>query len=327
MSEKAAQFISLAFLFIVGLGLGASTTLDDFKKAFKTPRAVAIGFLSQYLFMPMAAFLLALAFQLRKEIVIGAVLIGCSPGGSTSNLYTYWSKGDVALSITMSFMSTIAAFVMMPFWIWLLVENALDSEAKVDWFRLIFSLLMIIIPTVLGLTIRRYNTERKIGNKFVWEWVEILTSILGVLFLIVALVISLLAYWNYIYDAGYQVWIMCIILQPLGCAFGYFFSKIFGMSSQHMLTISLETGVQNFVLTIAVVQLSFQSDKDTMEYASIVPMCYGFLYLFWSPVIILLFRYKSKGLKETGKDIQNNVDCEKNIKSPISDEGRKRDET
>ncbi len=322
MSEGAADLlpaISLAFLFAVGLGLGASTTLDDFQKAFKTPKAVAIGFLSQYLFMPIAAYVLALLFQVRKEVAIGAVLVGCSPGGTTSNLFTYWSKGDVALSVTMSFMSTVAAFGMMPFWIWVLVEKALDSGgAEVDWVRLFISLLLIVLPTCLGLAVRKYNTERKIGNKFIWSWVEQLSSALGVFFLIVAVIISIAAYGNFFSDAGYEVWVMCVILQPLGCAFGYFVSKMFGMSSTHMRTISLETGIQSFGLTIAVIQLSFKSDEDTMEYALMLPVCYGFLYLFWSPIIVLLFRhYQSNDRTEKEKDNRSG-DKEDLVQFPIS---------
>lgn len=310
MSERAEDLLlllSLAILFLVGLGLGASTTLDDFRKAFKTPKAVAIGFLSQYLFMPTAAFLLTLAFQVRKEVALGTILIGCSPGGTTSNLFTYWCNGDVALSVTMSFMSTIAAFGLMPFWIWVLIEKALGSASagtQVDWITLFAGLLLIVLPTCLGLALRSNNTERKIGTRFIWKWVEIVSSVLGAVFLMVAVVLCFLAYGDLFSNAGYEVWIMCVILQPLGCAFGYFISKICGMSSTHMRTISLETGVQNFALVIAVIQLSFKSDADTLEYALMFPVCYGLVYLFWSPIIVLLFRYCCSLSKEELKEVE-----------------------
>jgi len=329
MSELAADLIpllSLAILFFVGLGLGASTTLDDFRKAFKTPKAVAIGFLSQYLFMPIAAFLLTLAFQVRKEVALGTILIGCAPGGTTSNLFTYWCKGDVALSVTMSFMSTIAAFGLMPFWIWVLIENALDSAGtQVDWTTLFVGLLLIVLPTCLGLALRNYNTERKIGNRFIWKWVEILASVLGAVFLIVAVVLCFLAYGDLFSNAGYEVWSMCVILQPLGCAFGYFISKMCGMSSTHMRTISLETGVQNFALVLAVIQLSFKSDADTLEYALMFPVCYGLMYLFWSPIIVLLFRrYCCPPLpKEELQEVQVETDNQNNADVMMREEENK----
>lgn len=293
MSEIAdiLPYISLAFLFIVGLGLGASTTVDDFKVAFAKPRAVSIGFLSQFLFMPIASFLLASAFQVRTEIAIGAVLIGTSPGGSTSNLFSYWSNGDVALSVTMSFLSTMAAFALMPFWIWVFVRKAFKSETEIDWVTLVVSLLLILIPTCLGLAIRKYNTERKLAGKFVWKWVEILSSVLGIIFLIASIAGAVVSYGNIFQEAGYAVWIMATIIQPLGCSFGYFVSKFLGMSPKETRTISLETGVQNFSLTLAVVQLSFASDEEALKYALMFPVCYGFLYLFWSTIIVLFFKY------------------------------------
>ena len=288
--------LALAFLFIVGLGLGASTTFDDFRQALQKPKAVGVGFVSQYLFMPIASYLLSLAFNVRTEVALGAVLIGCSPGGTTSNLFTYWSKGNVALSVTMSFLSTCAAFAMMPFWIWVLVEQALDSTAKIDWTNLIVSLLLIIIPTCIGLVIRKYNTTTKICNKFIWKWIETFASIFGLLFLIASIVLAILSYGNIFEESGYELWIMGSILQPLGCAFGYLVSsKVLGFSGTDTRTISLETGIQNFSLSIAILQLSFSSDDedddDNLKYALIFPVCYGFLYLFWSPVIVLFFRY------------------------------------
>merc|ERR1712232_1543770 len=101
------------------------------------PKAVGIGFASQYLFMPLSSYILTQVFQVSSEIAVGAVLIGCSPGGTTSNIFTYWSDGDVALSITMSFLSNVAAFVFMPIWILILVVKALGSEAELDWGLLI----------------------------------------------------------------------------------------------------------------------------------------------------------------------------------------------
>eukprot|EP00553_Chaetoceros_curvisetus_P006718 CAMPEP_0204621282 /NCGR_PEP_ID=MMETSP0717-20131115/7035_1 /ASSEMBLY_ACC=CAM_ASM_000666 /TAXON_ID=230516 /ORGANISM="Chaetoceros curvisetus" /LENGTH=323 /DNA_ID=CAMNT_0051635649 /DNA_START=106 /DNA_END=1077 /DNA_ORIENTATION=- len=290
-SADIASYVAMAFLFIVGLGIGASTTFEDFRKAFKNPKAVAIGFTSQYLFMPVIAYLLTLIFGIRNEIAVGTVLVGCSPGGTTSNLFTYWSDGNVALSITMSFLSTVAAFGFMPFWIWVLVRKALNSTAEVEWSGLIASLLLLVIPTLLGLTVRKINTERKIGDKFIWRWIEILASVFAIIFLILSLAATFIAYGNILKKSNIKVWVMCIILQPIGCAFGYLVAKLFSMTLKDRRTICLETGIQNFTLTVAVIQLSFGQDEDVLQYALMFPICYGFLYLFWSPLIVLFFKY------------------------------------
>lgn len=178
-AETAFTYMSIALLFVVGLGLGASSTIDDFRSALAKPRAVGIGFASQYFFMPVFAYILCLMFQVSDFIAIGCVLVGASPGGTTSNIFTYWSKGDVALSITMSLMSTLAAFFMMPFWIWLLVIVAFQSDAEIPFLNIIVSLLLIIFPTLGGLAIRYYNRETKICGKFIYEWVEIGTTVSG----------------------------------------------------------------------------------------------------------------------------------------------------
>lgn len=108
MSDVVTLLAALVIV-VVGLGLGSSTTVGDFQVAVKKPKAVAVGWCSQYIFMPLFAFVMATISGLSDPVAVGLILTGSSPGGTTSNLFTYWAKGDVALSITMSFMSTVAA--------------------------------------------------------------------------------------------------------------------------------------------------------------------------------------------------------------------------
>jgi bile acid transporter len=281
--------LSLVFIFIVGLGLGASTTIDDFRSAMEKPKAVLIGFLSQYLFLPVFSYLLCIVFDLKSTTAIGVILVGCSPGGTTSNIFSYWSKGDVALSITMSFLSTVAAFALMPFWIFVLVKTAYDSDVDIAWSNLIVGLLLILIPTCGGLYTRYTNTEYKINDKFIWEWIETGTTYAGIFFLLAALISSLVIYGAKFAEMDYKTWVIGIILQPLGCAFGYFVSKFFGMSLIDQRTISLETGVQNFTLTLAVINLTFKG--DVLEEVLMYPLCYGIMYFANSALIVFLYRY------------------------------------
>jgi len=307
-----SPLISLIFLLIVGLGLGATTTIDDFRSALRKPKAVVIGFLSQYLFMPIAAYVLTLIFQLDNMVAVGVILIGCSPGGTTSNLFSYWSHGDVALSITMSLLSTCAAFFMMPLWVFILVKLALGSSVKVAWTNMVISLLLIVIPTILGLYIRKTNTERKIAGKFIWKWIEIFASLFGILFLIASILIAILAYGNILAIIPWSLWVLSVIVLPLGCIFGYFMSRFLGMSSKDQRTISLETGIQNFALTVAIVQLSFTDDETTLKYAIMFPIIYGFTYLFWAPVFTVIFRFylapKDGEIIEEEKPMNNQTD-------------------
>merc|ERR1711871_1105450 len=196
-------------------------------------------------------------------------------------------KGDVALSITMSLLSTIAAFFMMPLWIYILVVVAFDSGADIPWLNIVVSLLLIIIPTIIGLATRYYNTEFKIAGKFIWQWIELATTVFGVIFLIAALVFSIVIYDDIFAATPWSAWVMALILQPAGCGFGYFVSKLLGMPHKDQRTISLETGVQSFTPTIAVINLTFSG--DVLEKALMFPLTYGLLYFGNSALVVAFY--------------------------------------
>lgn len=310
IAERAFTVMSIAVLFVVGLGLGASSTLDDFRSALAKPRAVGIGFASQYVFMPVFAYLLCLIFQVSDYIAIGCVLVGASPGGTTSNIFTYWSQGDVALSITMSLMSTLAAFFMMPFWIWLLVVVAFDSDAEIPFLNIVVSLLLIIIPTLGGLAIRYYNTETKFFGKFIWEWIEIGTTVFGVGFLVAAFTLSIVIYEDIFAASPWSVWVMACILQPTGCLFGYWVSRFAGLNKKDQRTISLECGVQSFTLTIAVINLTFTG--DVLKKALMFPLAYGILYFSNSGALVAFYRWYLAPMDDDDEeDAQKPVDASK----------------
>jgi BASS family bile acid:Na+ symporter len=288
---------------IIGLGLGCSTTKEDFKIAFGTPKAIGIGFLSQYFIMPVCAYLFSIIFNLTENQAVGCILIGCSPGGTTSNLFTYWSKGNTALSITMSFCSTMAAFFMLPLLIFLLLNLAYDLEdITIPWFSIIASLLLILIPCCGGLYLRHKNTEYKIKDKFIWQWVESLMSILGFIFLIGAFVTSIMEQGEEIISANVNVWITGAILQPLGCFVGYYIAKKLNQTRQNCRTIALETGVQNFTLTIALITLAFNGTQRNE--ILVYPLVYGFMYIINSFWIVCLLRYVIA--PSDGDDYSNN---------------------
>ena len=288
-NEQAFTVMSVGCLFVVGLGLGAASTVEDFKAAAAKPKAVCIGFASQYVFMPIFAFLLCTIFQVEDYIAIGTVLVGASPGGTTSNIFTYWSKGDVALSITMSLLSTLGAFGLMPLWIYILVVVAFDSDAEIPWLNIIASLLLIIIPTMFGLCVRYYNTKFKFCGKFIWEWIELGTSVFGIIFLFAALAFSIIIYEDIFAASPWSVWVMALVMQPTGCAFGYFVAKAMGMPHKDHRTISLETGVRSFTLSISVINLTFTG--EVLKKALMFPLAYGIMYFGNSAGMVAFYRW------------------------------------
>lgn len=246
----------------IGIGLGCATTTDDFREAFRNPKAVGTGLVSQYAFMPLTCLLFTQIFQMTLEQSVGCILIGCAPGGTSSNLFTYWSNGNVALSITMSFCSTMAALGMLPLLIFLLITLALDGDRiEIAWDSVFISLLLIIFPTCLGLLIRYKNTEKQIHGKFIWFWIEKATSLFGVVFLFAALGAALATQYKSIFYANANLWVAALFIQPIGSCFGYIAAYLSGQTAPVCRTISLETGVQNITLVLALVGLSFSGDK------------------------------------------------------------------
>lgn len=281
--------LAMLLIIIIGLGLGATTTKDDFKSALSKPKAIGIGFSSQYCFMPLLSFALAHIFSLKEAFAIGCILVGSSPGGTTSNIFTYWSNGDVALSITMSFFSNVAAFFMLPLLILLLIKTALDASIDIPWANIFISLLLIVGPCLIGLYIRHFNIETKVFDKFLWEWLEVFTTIFGVIFFIGALIAALIVYWEDLKTAPWELWVIAIIMEPAGALFGYFFSTAVKLSRKDARTIGIETGVQSFTLTIAIITLSF--DGDERDEVLLFPILYGVMYIVNSVWIILFLKY------------------------------------
>src|SRR5699024_5620962 len=99
---------------VIMFGMGLTLTLADFKKILKVPKSVITGVLAQYIIMPLVAYGLAVLFQLPAEVAIGVILVGCCPGGTASNVMTFLAKGNTALSVTITAVSTILAPILTP---------------------------------------------------------------------------------------------------------------------------------------------------------------------------------------------------------------------
>ncbi len=125
-------------------GMGMSLTASDFSAVLKRPQVILLGLVLQFTLMPLFAFLLANGFSLSKELMVGLVLVGASPGGTASNVICYLAKGDVALSITLTAASTILAVFMTPFLTWFYVGQSID----VPFLNMVLTILKIIIVPV-----------------------------------------------------------------------------------------------------------------------------------------------------------------------------------
>lgn len=240
--------------------------------------------------MPLSAFLLAKAFQLPRMEALGLVLVGSAPGGSTSNLFALWCGGDVALSVSMSTASTMAAFAFMPFCIYLYGSLALGVGAQVPYVQIVAALVLCVGPAAFGAYIRDTNKEYKACGKYVWEIMKAFGSAVGALFLVAALVVGVVSNQEMFTKAHPRIWFACLVMEPLGALLGLLISGAAGFPLKDRCTIALETGVQNSSLAIAIVTLSFDegAERDVVLHA---PLIYSFFYVIHSTWLVLLFRW------------------------------------
>ena len=148
---------------LVMFGMGLTLRLDDFRIVFSRPKDVVTGCLAQFTIMPLLAWILARIFGLTDELALGVVLVGCCPGGTASNVITYLAKGDLALSVGMTAVSTILAPFLTPLLTWLLAGH----HVNVDMVSMFLSILwVVILPIILGFIVKSILpkfTERAIA--------------------------------------------------------------------------------------------------------------------------------------------------------------------
>lgn len=137
---------------IIMFGMGLTLNANDFRIVFSRPKDIIIGCLAQFTIMPLLAWLLAHFFQLDEALTIGVILVGCCPGGTASNVITYLAKGDLALSVGMTGVSTLLAPVLTPLLVWLTAGETVD----VDVIGMLLSILwVVILPIILGLVVKQ----------------------------------------------------------------------------------------------------------------------------------------------------------------------------
>jgi len=236
-------------LMIIMFGMGLTLKFDDFKLVFTRPKDVIIGCVAQFTIMPLLAFMLCKLFNLDVALMTGVVLVGACPGGTSSNVITYLSKGDVALSVSMTSINTFLAPVLTPLITYLL----LSTTVNVDTVAMFVSIInIVIIPIVLGFVINKFF------GKFTQKVITILpmVSVIGIC-MIVASVVSHNA--AKILSTGLIVFAVVILHNILGYACGFGLGKILKFNTPKTKAISVEIGMQNSGLATSLANSSFSS--------------------------------------------------------------------
>ena len=232
---------------VIMFGMGLTLRADDFRIVFSRPKDVIIGCLAQFTVMPLLAWLLARVFALDEALTVGVVLVGCCPGGTASNVITYLAKGDLALSVGMTGVSTLLAPVLTPLLVLLLAGKTVD----VDVVGMLLSILwVVILPIVAGLIVKRLWPRQTTAATAYLPALSSLAICAIVLIVIAANAQKLLS-------SGLVVMLVVMLHNVGGLAIGYVVGTVLGMSAAKRKAVSIEVGMQNSGLTSSLATLHF----------------------------------------------------------------------
>lgn len=243
---QPAPFVDLkpSIPYLLGLvmfGMGMSLQPSHFVSALKRPKVLFVGTLLQYLLMPLIAFALALLFQLPEMLLVGMILVGASPGGTASNVICYLAKGDVALSITLTTLSTLLAIFFTP----LLTLLYAGHHVDVPVLQMLLTIFKIIIlPVTLGVVLNYFFATRLASIKPVFPALSVF-AIVVIIAIVVALNQQRLA------DIAFVLVLAVMLHNLLGLSISYGVASLLGWDKKTRRTLAIEVGMQNSGLAVA----------------------------------------------------------------------------
>ena len=232
---------------VVMLGMGMTLRYENFVEIIKRPRLIAIGVVLQFLFMPLIALAVSQILGLEEALLIGMVLVGSCPGGTASNVICYLSRGDVALSIILTTMSTVLAVFLTPLLAWLYIGQRVPvpvMDMMLDIFKIIF------LPVAAGVMINHYFGEKLHLVKRVFPFISILAIIL-----IIGIIMALTQ--PQLHLVAIPVLTAVVWHNLMGLLAGYYVTKWLGYDEKTCRTIAIEVGMQNSGLGVALAKNYF----------------------------------------------------------------------
>ncbi|XP_062533962.1 ileal sodium/bile acid cotransporter-like isoform X2 [Armigeres subalbatus] len=258
--------ISVATLVsILYINFGAAMDIPTLKIIARRPIGPIIGFLAQFLFMPLLSYGLGhVLFPNDYELQLGLFFTGVSPAGGASNIWTVVLGGNLNLSLAMTTISTFAAFGMMPLWIFTLGKTIFDKgELNVPYANIASFAVGLVVPLGIGLLIQRYSPRTA---RILVRILKPMSALL-ILFIVIFAIITNL----YLFELfSWQIIVAGLGLPWIGYIFGYIVSKVFRLPTTDALAISVETGIQN--TGIAIFLLRFSLPQPEADLTTVVPV-------------------------------------------------------
>lgn len=295
--SKVAENILVNVMFSFGMGfalliMGMEIEVDQIIKAIKRPIGPVVGFCTQFLVMPPLAYLLGYLLLETNYERLGLLLLGCCPGGVGSNFWTAMLGGDINLSVTMTFFSSVAAFAMTSFWIWALGTSLVSASLPIPYMQLIIALVSFAVPIAIGLWIRRVRPAlaETIRTKFgrpLWLLCLLAIVIGGV---VMNIFFFYLVTWRHLL-AGAS-------LGFFGYTLGGGAALLARMERSQVIAVAIETAIQNGGIAVVVLNLTFPSPYSDMALLPIL----AFFFCSAGPFLFTLFAIRRMFDKMMGRE-------------------------
>jgi BASS family bile acid:Na+ symporter len=287
MEDQSVVVLVVLPIALVGImiSLGLGLTVDDFKRVLVYPKGVAIGLTNLLLISPILAFAMAELFNLPATLAVGIVLLGASPGGAMANMLTHLARGDVALSVTMTAVSSVAAVVTVPLFLGLAVDRfgtGLDTDP--DMLSIVARVFVItLIPLAIGMWLRAKRTDWVIRNYDTARKLALVLFVIGV-------VVAIIAEHDRVFENFADVAGAAIALNVIAMTISFTVAKLSRLSDRQATAISMELGVHNATLAIAV--------AATISTELAIPAAVYSSFMFVSAGILARIMYRRNGAAE-----------------------------
>lgn len=281
MLSGLEQALLALLLVVLMMGMGASLRLADFRAVLQSPRGPLIGLASQYGWMPLIAFALAKALDLPNDQALSLIVVGCTPGGTTSNLFTYYAGADVALSISMTALSTIVAVVMMPLLLLAYAGSFTDASLAVPHGNIITTLAVMLAPLAIRMFVRARAPRAA-------QTLEKVGGLAGIGVLALLIVTGLARNGELLGRTTLAMYVASIGLGVFGFGLGWLLSALLRLSKASRRAVAFETGIQNSPLALGIILASFPAALH--ERMMWLPLLYALFVLLSASLLTLAWR-------------------------------------
>lgn len=265
-----------AALGVIMLGLGLSLTLDDFARVARYPRPVLIGLFCQVLILPLVCFALVSVSGLAPALAVGFMLLAASPGGTSANLFSHLARGDVALNISLTAVSSIVAILTMPLIVNLSLVHFMDADQAIplQFSKVLQVFVIVLAPVAVGMLIRRFKPgfAHRMDKP-----VRVLSGFFLALIIVLAFVNDSLSARDHFAEIG----LLALLFNLASMAVGYCVPRLLQLNLRQSIAIGMEIGIHNGTLAIALALSPALLNNPTMAIPAAV---YGILAFFTAAV-------------------------------------------